>query len=96
MTFNAPTVTAIAGLGGLIYWLARRAFQLIEFLLKVILWAAQQNRWEVPDWMANQYKRLNGNSLASRQEKTDTLGSRHDSSAKREASKATMVGGDDL
>jgi len=88
MTVNIPTITAIAGLGGIVWWAARRGFQLLELLLKTILWACRQQNLEVPDWLAAQYKQVNGNAYASREEKRDILGPKHDSSDKHKAAGA--------
>ena len=80
------------GLGKLIWFVARRAFQLVEFLIRVILWAARQQGWEVPDWMASQYKRINGNDTASREEKNDVLGPKHDSGQHDASANAKSAG----
>ena len=79
MTINVPTLVEIAGLGGLLWMLARKGFQFLEILIKAILLVYRQNGEEVPTWFANQYKKVNGNAHASTQEKHDLLGAKHDS-----------------
>lgn len=79
MSVNLPSVTATLAVGGVVWYCARRGFQILELLLKTILWASRQQGLDVPDWLASQYKQVNGNARASKEEKRDVLGPKHDS-----------------
>lgn len=77
MTFNVPTLIGLAGLGAIILGIARKSFQFLELLIKAILLVYRQSGEEVPTWFANQYKQINGNASASKEEKADILGPHH-------------------
>jgi hypothetical protein len=56
---------------------ARRMTQYIELLTKTILWYARSTGQEVPNWLAEQYKRVNGHAKDPRELTASVLGEQH-------------------
>jgi len=67
---------------GVLLYCTHRIIQWLEVVTKAALLVLRRLApdEEIPTWFANLYKRVNGNDKASRQEKLDLLGKKHDSS----------------
>jgi hypothetical protein len=71
-------IAAVVGGAYAIINYARKMFQLWELTIKTLLWAARQRGdFDVPDWLADQYKSINGHAKASTEELKDVLGEKH-------------------
>jgi len=82
--------TIIGGLlavAGTILWVSRRLLQYIELVTKTILIVARSQGTEIPTWLADQYKKVNGHAKATREEKNDLLGKEHNSDHKHQSAR---------
>ena len=70
-------ISAMLGVMGVVLWVGRRVMQYLELVTKTLLWVARQTGENVPGWLADQYKKVNGNSKASDQEIGAILGEEH-------------------
>lgn len=79
MEITLGNVAVALSVCGMVFLMARRLIQFLEFSIRILLLIARQQGVEVPAWLANQYKQINGNAKLSTQEKHDLLGPNHDS-----------------
>jgi hypothetical protein len=93
MTISLANVAIALSVIGVVLAAMRRVMQWLELVTKTTLLAMRRmNPNEpIPSWLADQYKKLNGNSKASRQEKIDLLGKENDSGEHTLASRQGKV-----
>lgn len=70
-------IGAMLSVVGAIGWATRRVLQYLELVTKVVLWQAKLTNQEIPGWLADQYKKVNGHRNASPEEIATVLGEEH-------------------